>query len=81
MGIGVGIFLIAVGAVLDFAIKTHNTHGVNLGTIGLILMIVGVLGIALDLLFFLPRRRRTTVVASGDRVARPVYVDDRDERI
>lgn len=80
MGIGAGIFLIAVGAVLDFAIKTHNTHGVNLSTIGLILMIVGVLGIALDMVFFLPRRRRTTV-APADRVARPVYVDDRDELV
>ena len=50
MGIGVGIFLIAVGAILDFAVKV-TTRGFNINTIGLILMIAGVLGIALELLF------------------------------
>jgi hypothetical protein len=44
--------------------------GFNIHTIGIILMIVGVAGILLDLVLFMPRRRRTTVV-SDNRVADP----------
>lgn len=56
MGIGAGIFLIAAGAVMRFAVSV-NGHGFNIHTIGIILMIVGALGILLDLLLFMPRRR------------------------
>ena len=49
MGIGVGIFLIAVGAVLAFAIHVTNTSGIDLHTIGVILMVVGALGLFLGL--------------------------------
>ncbi|MGH3744411.1 MAG: DUF6458 family protein [Mycobacteriales bacterium] len=56
MGIGVGILLIAIGAIMDFAI-TVNGRGFNIHTVGLILMIVGVVGILLELLLFMPRRR------------------------
>lgn len=56
MGIGVGILLIAVGAILDFAI-TVNGRGFNIHTVGLILMIAGVVGILLELVLFMPRRR------------------------
>ncbi len=51
MGIGTSIFLIAVGAILDFAVSA-TTRGVNLHTVGLILMIVGVLGALLSLMFW-----------------------------
>lgn len=50
MGIGVGIFLVAVGAILAFAVEIE-TSGVNLDTIGVILMVVGAIGIAASLLF------------------------------
>jgi hypothetical protein len=72
MGIGVSIFLIAVGAVLAFAV--HATNGaVNIHTVGWILMGVGVAGALLSMIFwsswagpgyFGDRRgpRRTTVV-------------------
>jgi hypothetical protein len=56
MGIGVGILLIAVGAIMDFAI-TVNGKGFNIHTVGLILMIAGVVGILLELMLFMPRRR------------------------
>jgi hypothetical protein len=56
MGIGVGILLIAVGAIMDFAI-TVNGKGFNIHTVGLILMIAGVVGILLELVLFMPRRR------------------------
>jgi len=42
MGIGVSIFLITLGAILRFAIKTHLVgQSVDIHTIGVILMIVG----------------------------------------
>jgi hypothetical protein len=52
MGIGTSIFLIAVGAILDYGITVRNTHGFNINTIGLILMIVGAIGVLLSLLFW-----------------------------
>ena len=51
MGIGVSILLIAVGAVLAFAVHV-STSGFNLHTIGWILMIVGAIGILLSLIFW-----------------------------
>jgi hypothetical protein len=51
VGIGVGIFLIAVGAILAFAV--HATSGaVNIHTVGWILMAVGLVGILLSLIFW-----------------------------
>lgn len=53
MGLGVGIFLLAIGAILTFAINVSTAgSGVNLHTIGLILMAIGALGIVLSLLFW-----------------------------
>jgi hypothetical protein len=57
MGLGIALFLLAVGAVLTFAV-TATVGGVNIATIGIILMLVGGLGIVLDLILFAPRRRR-----------------------
>jgi hypothetical protein len=51
MGLGVGIFLIAVGAILTFAVNA-TTSGVNLDTVGWILMAVGFAGVLLSLLFW-----------------------------
>jgi hypothetical protein len=53
MGIGVGIFLTAVGAVLAFAINVDTGgSGVNVHTIGIILLVVGLLGILLSMFFW-----------------------------
>jgi hypothetical protein len=69
MGIGVGILLIAVGAIMEFAI-TVNGRGFNIHTVGVILMIVGAVGILLELMLFMPRRRgvaqREVVVRRSD---------------
>jgi hypothetical protein len=51
MGFGTSLVLIAVGAILDFAVKVQTT-GFNLNTIGLILMIVGIVGLVLSLMFW-----------------------------
>lgn len=52
MGIGVSILLIAVGAVLAFAIDIGNTAGVNLHTIGYILLAVGLFGALMSMIFW-----------------------------
>lgn len=66
MGIGVGLFLVAVGAILTFALGDDTFGTVNVDTVGVILMIVGVVGLLLSLLFwssFAPfRREERTVV-------------------
>ena len=51
MGLGTSIVVFAVGAVLRFAI-TVSTSGVNLHTVGVILMIVGAVGAVLSLIFW-----------------------------
>jgi hypothetical protein len=48
MGIGTSIFLIAVGAILRYAV-TVTVSGVELQTVGLILMIVGIIGLVISL--------------------------------
>jgi hypothetical protein len=69
MGIGVSLFLIAAGAVLRFAVST-STDGVNLQTVGVILMLVGGAGMLLSLLFWSTwggfGSRRTTTMTSYD---------------
>jgi hypothetical protein len=62
MGIGTSIFLIAVGAILKYAV-TWSLAGVKLEVVGLILMIVGAVGVVLSLIHAsaLARRRRATV--------------------
>jgi hypothetical protein len=73
MALGTALFLIAVGAVLRFAI-TASAHGVNIQTIGVILMIVGGVGLVISLFWmsvWADRRRRTMTTAAP--VARDEY--------
>lgn len=51
MGIGTSIFLMAVGAILDYAVDVR-TSGVNLHTVGLILMLVGLVGLLFSLIYW-----------------------------
>ena len=51
MGIGVSLILIAVGAVLTFAVHVSG-HGFNLHTIGIILLVVGGIGALISLIFW-----------------------------
>lgn len=50
MGIGVSVFLLAVGAILAFAVDV-TVQGLDLDTVGVILMIVGAIGLLLSALF------------------------------
>jgi membrane protein DedA with SNARE-associated domain len=71
MGIGTSLVLIAIGAVLRFAISV-STHGFNLHTIGVILIIVGAIGLLISLLWVAIWRDRRTRAAPGTYVQRDV---------
>lgn len=80
MGIGLGVFMIVVGAVLAFGVKADLSH-FDLTTIGFILMGGGVLVILLSLLVFMPRTRRARSTAiTTDAYGRQGVVE-RDDRI
>ena len=71
MGLGIGILLAAVGAVLAFAVSA-TVSGVNIHAVGWILLIVGIFGIVLSMIFWSSwagpgyfTRRRTTYVDEG----------------
>jgi len=66
MTIGTSIFLIAVGAILKYAV-TATVAGIEIQTVGLILMIAGVVGLVIGLFLLTQTDRR-----------RPVAYDDRD---
>lgn len=71
MGIGISIFLMAVGAVLYFATNI-DISGIDLSTVGVILMIVGAIGLVAALFIFGPRKRTTTIVEDDDGRGRTV---------
>ena len=69
MWIGTGIFLLAVGAILKFAV-TDAISGVDLGTVGVILMIAGIALTLISLLYaaIWRDRRAAAPVATRERV-------------
>jgi hypothetical protein len=72
MGLGTSIFLIAVGAILRFAVSV-STHGFNVHTVGVILMIVGIVGLVISLFYLVAwtdRTRGGPGVTRRDRVVR-----------
>jgi Domain of unknown function (DUF6458) len=73
MGIGVSLFLFAAGAILKWAVEV-DASGINIDTVGVILMVVGAIGFLLSLLFWssvAPFGRRegssTTVIRDRER--------------
>jgi hypothetical protein len=75
MGLGTSLFLIAVEAILRYAV-TLTAHGFNLHTIGLILIVVGVIGLLISVFWMTVwSHRRERVVAADDydrtRATRP----------
>jgi hypothetical protein len=67
MGIGTSLFLIAVGAILYFAVNA-DISGLEISTVGIILMVVGVVGLVISLIFLSSARRDPgrTVVRDRD---------------
>jgi hypothetical protein len=72
MTIGTSLFLIAVGAILRFAVN-DSIESVDLSVVGLILMIVGAIGLVLGLFLMSQARRETTVTRDRDVPPRDRY--------
>lgn len=70
MGIGINVFLIAVGAILTFAVDA-TLAGLDIKVVGVILMVAGAVGLLLTLFVFAPRRRHTVTETSRPPVAAP----------
>ena len=70
MGIGASVFLLAVGAIMTFALNV-TTNGIDLDTVGIILMIAGALGLLISLLFW------SSVAPFGSRTDRAVVREER----
>ncbi len=68
MGIGVSIFLLAIGAILTFAVDA-SVSGLDISVVGVILMVSGAIGLLLTMLVF-GRRDRTVGVAEERVVTR-----------
>jgi sulfite exporter TauE/SafE len=62
MGLGTSIFLIALGAILKFAVTT-TVSGISLATVGVILMVVGIIGLLISLVWLMQADRRGVVAA------------------
>ena len=70
MGVGVSLILVAAGAILTWAV-TATVSGIDINTVGVILLVVGAIGLVLSLMFWSTwggvagTRRRTTYVEDG----------------
>lgn len=60
MRIGGSLFMIAAGAILAYAVTAHLSW-IDIQTVGVILMIVGIIALALSI-YWMTMRRRTDVV-------------------
>jgi hypothetical protein len=72
MGIGVSLILVAVGAILTWAVSAE-VSGVDLTTVGVILMVVGIVGVVLSLVFWsswggFGSTHRETIIRDRDHV-------------
>ena len=59
MSVGFSLFLVAAGAILRYAV-TWEPNGVNIETVGLILMIVGIVGLVISIAWMATAARRGT---------------------
>jgi hypothetical protein len=81
MGIGVSLILIAAGAILTWAVEA-SVSGLDINTVGIILMVVGAVGLLLSLLFWsswggpASFGRRVTTVEDGTPARRVTTVED-----
>ena len=71
MGIGASIFLIAVGAILTFALEVRVGF-LDLDAVGWILMVAGVIGVIMTLFVWGPRRRSVLRREPG-------YIEERED--
>ena len=77
MGIGTSIFLIAVGAIMRFAVHT-STSGFSIHTAGLIVMLVGIAGLLISLLYLAIWSDRRRAVAADPYAGERRVVRERE---
>jgi hypothetical protein len=75
MGLGASLFLIAAGAILIWGV-TGEVAGLDVDAIGVILMVVGIIGLVLSMIFWstwggFGGRRRSTYVEEGPPAGPP----------
>ena len=68
MGIGASVFLLAIGAILAFAVD-YTVSGVDINVVGFILMVAGAIGLLMTSLVF-GRRDTAGTVVTEERVVR-----------
>lgn len=78
MGIGASIFLLALGAILAFAVEA-DVSGLDINVIGWILMVAGLIGLAITLWYW-NSRRRTVVTRAQQPVTGAGYTEYREVR-
>ena len=81
MRIGASLALIAVGAILAWAVHVNDTHGFNVNTAGVILMIVGLVGLVASLVMMSTRRRTDVVHQAGPMGSRTTYTTPQDPAV
>jgi hypothetical protein len=79
MGIGTSILLVAIGAILKFAV-TASVSGIDLATVGVILMVVGIVGLVISLFLLSQASRTRTTTVVRDPTVDPVVRDRVDYR-
>jgi hypothetical protein len=79
MGIGASIFLLALGAILAFAVEA-DISGLDIGVIGWILMLAGLAGLVITLAFWSNRRRTVVTRTQQAPVAGTGYTEYREVR-
>lgn len=73
MRIGGALILVAIGAILTFAINVDHSHGININTIGVILMVVGAIWAIAELAVAFSRRRTDVVQNTTPTGSRTSY--------
>lgn len=73
MRIGGSLLLIAIGAILAFAVTVQNPHGFNINTAGIILMIIGGVGLVVSAIWMMTRRRSEVVHETPRGTSRTSY--------
>lgn len=80
MGIGVSIFFIAIGAILTFAVEA-TVSGLDINTVGVILMVVGAVGLLLSLFVIDSWGRWRSAPTVVHHTGAPVGTTVREERV
>jgi hypothetical protein len=81
MGLPVSLLLVAAGAILIWAVS-WTTSGVNIHTVGWILLVVGIVGAVLSMIFWSSWAgpgsygRRRTIVDEGGPARRTTTIDE-----